>query len=154
MMNIADISEDSLRMRCPEVLKILLQDRTTGTNIFWATNDYRKSGPRYGYSSPILPELITGKNATVIRPRVLKAREEQSARPARKLNNTRTNTIPNTQSLTITQFGRPSGLPCPVAANGVQDKLQAVGLRAKKRKTNSRAIHAGTGRTTSRVNKP
>ena len=40
MMNIADISEDSLRMRCPEVLKILLQDRTTGTNIFWATNDY------------------------------------------------------------------------------------------------------------------
>ena len=77
-----------------------------------------------------------------------------SARPDRVPDNTRANTIPNTQSLTITQFGRPSGLPCPVAANGVQDKLQAVGLRAKKRKTNSRAIHAGTGRTTSRVNKP
>lgn len=79
-MNTIDINEELLRTYDPEVLDLLLQDRTTGSNIFWATNDYQKLGGRYGYSSPILPELITGDNATVIRPRILKAREEQSAR--------------------------------------------------------------------------
>jgi len=79
-MNIVDINEETLRSYDPDALNLLLQDRTTGSNIFWATNDYSKLGGRYSYFSPILPELITGKNATVIRPRILKAREEQSAR--------------------------------------------------------------------------
>ncbi len=79
-MSNVDINEELLRTYDPEVLDLLLRDRTTGGNIFWATNDYRKLGGRYGYSSPILPELITGKNATVIRPRIFKSREEQSAR--------------------------------------------------------------------------
>lgn len=79
-MNIVDINEETLRSYDPDALNLLLQDRTTGSNIFWATNDYSRLGGRYAYSSPILPELITGKNAQVIRPRVLKAREEQSVR--------------------------------------------------------------------------
>lgn len=79
-MNIVDINEETLRSYDPDVLDILLKDRTTGGNIFWATNDYAKLGGRYAYAAPILPELITGKNAQVIRPRVLKARVEQSAR--------------------------------------------------------------------------
>ena len=79
-MNTVDINEELLRSYDPEVLDLLLQDRTTGSNIFWATNDYQKLGGRYGYSAPILPELITGDNARVIRPRILKARDEQAAR--------------------------------------------------------------------------
>ena len=63
-----------------------------------------------------------------------------SARPDRVPDNTRANTIPNTQSLTITQFGRPSGLPCPVAANGVQDKSQAVRSAGKKTRTNNACV--------------
>ena len=35
--NAADVSENDLRERYPEILKVLLRDHTTGKNIFWAT---------------------------------------------------------------------------------------------------------------------
>jgi len=64
----------------PEVLDTLLRDHTTGKNIFWATHDYEELGSEYNYRSPILPELITGERGKVIRPRVLKSKEEQTGR--------------------------------------------------------------------------
>ena len=64
----------------PEVLDTLLRDHTTGKNIFWATHDYEELGSEYSYRSPILPELITGERGKVIRPRVLKSKEEQTGR--------------------------------------------------------------------------
>jgi len=64
----------------PEVLRILLRDHTTGKNIFWATHDYESLGPAYDYHSEILPELITGEQGTVIRPRVLKTKANQTDR--------------------------------------------------------------------------
>ena len=64
----------------PEVLKILLCDHTTGKNIFWATHDYEALGSEYDYHSQILPELITGEHGMVIRPRVLKSKEQQTDR--------------------------------------------------------------------------
>ena len=64
----------------PEVLATLLRDHTTGRNIFWATHDYETLGSEYGYHSPIMPELITGERGMVIRPRVLKTKEEQTFR--------------------------------------------------------------------------
>lgn len=79
-MNIVDINEDTLHSHAPEVLDLLLKDRTTNGNVFWATNDYKKLGGKYAYSAPILPELITGRHSKVIRPRVMKARQQQSAR--------------------------------------------------------------------------
>ena len=63
-----------------EVLDILLQDHTTGKNIFWATHDYEALGKEYDYHSQILPKLITGENEMVVRPRVLKSKEEQTDR--------------------------------------------------------------------------
>ena len=75
-----DIWEDSLRDISEEVLKSLLRDHTTGRNIFWATHDYEELGPEYSYHSPILPTLITGERGMVIRPRVLKSKEEQTDR--------------------------------------------------------------------------
>ena len=75
-----DIREDDLRNISKEVLDTLLRDHTTGKNIFWATHDYETLGPEYGYHSPIMPELITGERGMVIRPRVLKSREEQTDR--------------------------------------------------------------------------
>ena len=75
-----DISEDYIRDYDAAVLNTLLIDRTTGKNIFWATSDYEEHGEGFEYSSPILPKLITGKHIRVIRPRILKARELQSAR--------------------------------------------------------------------------
>ena len=75
-----DIREDDLRELSAEVLDTLLRDHTTGRNIFWATHDYEPLGSMYGYHSEILPELITGERGMVIRPRVLKSKENQTDR--------------------------------------------------------------------------
>lgn len=69
-----------------QVLELLLIDQTktkqsgTPQRIFWATSDYERLGPEFAYDQPITPELITGKNSQVIRPRVLKDQEEQNNR--------------------------------------------------------------------------
>ena len=75
-----DIREDSLLELSPEVLETLLRDHTTGKNIFWATHDYEALGSEYDYHSEILPNLITGEHGMVIRPRVLKSKENQTDR--------------------------------------------------------------------------
>ena len=74
------IWENDLLELSAEVLDILLQDHTTGKNIFWATHDYEALGKEYDYHSQILPKLITGENRMVVRPRVLKSKEEQTDR--------------------------------------------------------------------------
>ena len=75
-----DIREDDLLALSAEVLDTLLRDHTTGRNIFWATHDYEALGSEYDYHSEILPHLIMGKHGMVIRPRVLKSKEEQTDR--------------------------------------------------------------------------
>ena len=77
---LVDIKEDDLLALSAEVLDTLLRDHTTGRNIFWATHDYESLGSAYDYHSQILPELITGEHGKVIRPRVLKSKEEQTDR--------------------------------------------------------------------------
>ncbi len=78
--SLIDIREDSLLELSAEVLNTLLRDHTTGKNIFWATHDYEALGSEYDYHSQIQPELITGENGMVIRPRVLKSKENQTDR--------------------------------------------------------------------------
>ncbi|MCI2081848.1 MAG: restriction endonuclease subunit M [Bacteroidales bacterium] len=80
MSNEVDILENDIRDKYPEVLEILLRDHTTQKNIFWATDNYRNLGKGYEYSSPILPELITGGHGNVIMPRVKKDKDLQQTR--------------------------------------------------------------------------
>jgi len=80
MSNKIDILENEIRNRYPEVLEILLRDHTTQKNIFWATTNYQNLGKGYEYTSPILPELITGECGNVIMPRVKKDKELQQTR--------------------------------------------------------------------------
>ena len=76
-----NINEQNIAVRFGnDILQILLVDRTTGGNIFWATSDYEELGKGYSYYDPILPELITGEHANVVIPRVLKSRDKQAAR--------------------------------------------------------------------------
>lgn len=75
-----DIREDDLLALSAEVLDTLLRDHTTGRNIFWATHDYEALGSEYDYHSEILPHLITGEHGMVVRPRVLKTKEQQTDR--------------------------------------------------------------------------
>ena len=43
-----DIKEWYIRGRMPEVLDVLLIDRTTGKNIMWGTKDYESRGEDFG----------------------------------------------------------------------------------------------------------
>lgn len=80
MSNNADISENNIFQRYPEVLQSLLKDHTTQENIFWATDSYLEMGDGYQFYDPITIEKITGENGMMIRPRAVKTKEEQVGR--------------------------------------------------------------------------
>lgn len=75
--NSVDILENDFQ---PEVLEQLLRDHTTGRNVFWATHDYEHLGKGYQYFDTIQPEHITGENGLIVKPRVLKSKEQQTDR--------------------------------------------------------------------------
>ena len=56
-------------------VNLLLQDKSTGTNIRWATDNYESLGPEYAPGQQVMPSLIG-----VIRPRVYKDEQQQMAR--------------------------------------------------------------------------
>lgn len=64
----------------PEILAVLLKDRTTNTNIIWATDEYSLLGEGYDFKSPIQIELITSDNCSIIKPRIEKDRDSQTQR--------------------------------------------------------------------------
>lgn len=80
-----DVQESELP---PDVLAELLKDRTTGRNILWMTDDYRKYESAFdcpmGTKDPILAEVISRKDVKIIRPRVDKSKEEQRERVTKK----------------------------------------------------------------------
>lgn len=87
---ISDISEDSIRETMPEILDILLLDRTLSTekkkhNIIWANDNYIAYGPSlYAPTNEIKPELVTGLMGDLIKPRALKSQEIQKERTKTK----------------------------------------------------------------------
>lgn len=62
------------------LLKQLLVDKTTRTNIIWATGAYQEQGAEYQRDKEIKESLITGQNSDVIKTRARKAMEQQSDR--------------------------------------------------------------------------
>ncbi|MFA6257905.1 MAG: restriction endonuclease subunit M [Candidatus Paceibacterota bacterium] len=74
-----DILENTLR-RIGNLLDILLIDRTTKKNIIWATDSYEERGKEYLAKKYIMPELVTGRNGTLIQPRAAKSLIEQRHR--------------------------------------------------------------------------
>ncbi len=75
-----DILEQNIREKSPHLLKLLLQDKTTGGYIRWACDGYTQYGEAYKAEKEILPELITGENTKIIQPRTAKSKEEQQSR--------------------------------------------------------------------------
>lgn len=75
-----DINEQYLLDLSKKLFNTLLMDRTTKKNICWATDLYANLGSSYFPQEPITQELVTGRNANVIKPRVAKAIEEQIKR--------------------------------------------------------------------------
>lgn len=75
-----DALNGSVRAVDKGLLDILLFDRTTRKNILWATSDYCANGPDFGELCEVKPELVTGKYAALIQPRVTKSQNAQLGR--------------------------------------------------------------------------
>lgn len=74
-----DIPEDFL-LKKVDLLDLLLQDKTTGRNILWATDSYESKGEKFVPNAPITSDLVTGKNGDLIQPRAVKSKEERLIR--------------------------------------------------------------------------
>ncbi len=72
-----DILEQEIQDISPFLLKVLLQDKTTGGFIHFACDEYLKYGEAYAADKEIFPELIVGVNTHVIQPRTAKSKNEQ-----------------------------------------------------------------------------
>lgn len=85
-----DISENFIREQMPEILDLLLIDRTKSTpksikNIIWANDNYIEHGSKhYAATAQVKPELITGKMERLIMPRALKSQDVQKERTKSK----------------------------------------------------------------------
>lgn len=92
-----DISENYILELDKRLLNLLLRDHSTkyyadkrsvdgeevnpdDYRIIWGTHDYMTLGEGYEFNKQIKPELITGKNGTVIMPRVAKSKVRQTER--------------------------------------------------------------------------
>lgn len=86
----SDVQENIIREKMPEILDILLIDRTKSTpkrtkNIIWANRNYISFNAKlYSATAQITPNLVTGKMANVIKPRALKTKEVQKERTKSK----------------------------------------------------------------------
>ena len=75
-----DVLENEIKNKYPDVLETLLFDRTTRSNILWATDNYKSLGNGYEHNSSITTELITGTHGNIILPRSKKKKSIQQAR--------------------------------------------------------------------------
>ncbi len=82
--------ENDIRTQMPQILEILLVDRTTSTpkkarNIIWANDNYKKHDAKaYAANAQIKPELVTGEKISLIIPRALKTLSLQKKRTKAK----------------------------------------------------------------------
>lgn len=88
--DIANLSENDLYQYSPEILEVLLKDRTSSyynkkkKNIIWANDNYIGLGKKYDATCPITPDLITGNQGNLIIPRALKSKAQQKERTKSK----------------------------------------------------------------------
>lgn len=74
------IQDEILKINSQHLLDRLLMDKTTKSNIIWATDAYTELGTAYHRDKEITVDLITGQYSGVIKNRARKALEQQSER--------------------------------------------------------------------------
>lgn len=77
---IVGIQNEILRTHSLGFLKKLLEDKTTKTNIIWATDAYGERGRSYESNQEVQIELITGVHSDIIKNRAQKELEHQAER--------------------------------------------------------------------------
>ena len=77
---IIGIQGEILKIYAMGLLGRLLEDKTTKSNILWATDAYQNFGDDYRRDKEIKPYMITGANSAVIKNRARKELEQQTER--------------------------------------------------------------------------
>lgn len=80
LTNDIETTENDLFSRYPDILKILLKDKTTGKNILWGTKDYEYRGSSFEEYAEIQVYCVVGLFATEIQSRSEKSKEVQTMR--------------------------------------------------------------------------
>ncbi|MFV0393023.1 MAG: restriction endonuclease subunit M [Coprobacillaceae bacterium] len=75
-----DIKENDIIAFYPQIMDVLLKDRTTNKNIVWATDDYEDLGEFYKAECEITINLITVDDCNIIQPRITKSQQSQLSR--------------------------------------------------------------------------
>lgn len=75
-----DVREQNISDISPDLLRILLSDKTTKKYIRWGSDNYKAFGAEYYTDQEMKPSLITGSNGLIIQPRVAKESEQQVKR--------------------------------------------------------------------------
>lgn len=87
---VSSIDEDDLLRFSPEILDILLRDRTASfyskkrKNIIWANNHYQEFGEDYQATCQITANLLKEEMGNLIVPRALKSKKQQKERTKAK----------------------------------------------------------------------
>ena len=68
----------------PNILNVLLKDRTTKRNIIWATDSYSCYGKKYQSEKEIKSNILLNCSVDLISPRVTRSLSEQKARTKKK----------------------------------------------------------------------
>ena len=84
VINQIDINENILYRLDYRLLEILLKDRSSGSNIIWATDNYAHKGEGFQRHDHIEVSAITGHNYSIVKPRVEKSKKEQVNRIKQK----------------------------------------------------------------------
>lgn len=72
--------DNTLIREIPELMNILLMDRTTRRNIIWATDSYSVFGKEYFPEKPIKLNLVANGASQLLKPRAAKLKHDQEAR--------------------------------------------------------------------------
>jgi len=75
-----DILEEDIKEFSSQIIEMLLLDRSTNKNLFWATNDYQIYGPGFYFNDEITVKAVTGTHSDILKPRTEKTKEEQNIR--------------------------------------------------------------------------
>ena len=144
-----DILEDDIADISPEILRLLLKDKTTKKNILWCTKDYEAYGYEFNERAEMKVELITGVYFNVIQPRAAKSKEVQERRIRKRAEVFTPSWICNEQNNQVDEawFGKPDVFNTPDGTYWItaKDKIQFDGKKTWKKYVDAKRLEITCG---------
>ncbi len=144
-----DILEDDIADIDPEILKMLLKDKTTRKNILWCTKDYEHFGDEYDERAEMKIELITGNFVKVIQPRAAKPKKILEQRIRKRAEVFTPSWICNEQNNQVDEawFGKPNVFNTPDGTYWItaKDKIQFDGKKTWKKYVDAKRLEITCG---------